>query len=428
MSGRRLFAIGTILVLASVAWFVLAGSVGVRTSSNTSRLGDEVEGLWGTKQVQVVPAFDAKDSSGRPVAIQLAGSDLDATFKLDRRRKGLLWYATYVVDLDARYSVSNPSTRPVDAVMRFTFPDPAGSYDGFSVRVSGRELPVTYSDGRATASFSIPAGSKVQLRTGYRANGMDSWTYRPSPGGAAVIRDCSVMLHTDFDGIDLPEGGMSPTSRSKEDGGLLLVWDYDSVVSGRDIGIVMPKPMNPGPLVKRITAFAPVSLLFFFAALILLTATRSVRLHPVHYGFLAAAFFAFHLLLAYLADQVEMNVAFATASVVSVALVFAYLRAIIGKGRVLAEIASCQMLFLVLFSYSFFFEGYTGLAVTIGSVITLAFFMAKTVDVDWEVVFPPRAPRMRREDWYAPPVAPVTQAAPVPPAGPVPPPPPSPVS
>ncbi|MEI6526412.1 MAG: hypothetical protein WCP62_10315, partial [Planctomycetota bacterium] len=54
-----------------------------------------------------------------------------------------------------------------------------------------------------------------------------------------------------------------------------------------------------------ITAFAPVSLLFFFAALILLTATSGIRLHPVHYGFLAAAFFAFDLLLAYLADQLS---------------------------------------------------------------------------------------------------------------------------
>jgi hypothetical protein len=48
--------------------------------------------------------------------------------------------------------------------------------------------------------------------------------------------------------------------------------------------------------------------------------------------------------------------------------------------------------FLVLFSYSFFFEGLTGLAVTIGSIITLAYFMAKTAHVDWERVFE-RKPR-----------------------------------
>lgn len=406
MSGRRLFAIGVILVLASLAWFVLAGSVGVRTTENSSRLGDEVGGLWGTAQTQAVPSFSAVSAARKPVTLELVGSDVEAEFESDRRRKGLLWYATYVVDFSARYRVSNPASGPVDATMRFTFPDAAGSYDGFAVEVDGVEAPLEYAEGAASASFVIPAGSVAEVKTGYRANGMDSWTYQPSPGGAAVIRDCSLTMDTDFAAIDYPDSGMSPTSRKRTGDGWKLVWDYDSVVSGRDIGVIMPKPMNPGPLVTRITAFAPVSLLFFFAALVLLTATRSVKLHPVHYGFLAAAFFAFHLLLAYLADQVDINMAFAIATVTSVVLVFGYLRAVVGTGRVLTEIAISQLVFLVLFSYSFFFEGYTGLAITVGSVLTLAFFMAKTVGVDWEDVFPPRPPKTPWQSQPWPPLPP----------------------
>jgi len=158
----------------------------------------------------------------------------------------------------------------------------------------------------------------------------------------------------------------------------------------------MPTPMNPGPLVSRITFFAPVSLLFFFAALVLLTATSGVRLHPVHYGFLAAAFFSFDLLLAYLADRVDINVAFAIAAVTSVALVLGYLRVVVGQSRALFEIGVSQFVFLVLFAYSFFFEGYTGLAITIGSVLTLAYFMTKTAHVDWETVFVPKTPNQPR--------------------------------
>ena len=45
--------------------------------------------------------------------------------------------------------------------------------------------------------------------------------------------------------------------------------------------------------------------------------------------------------------------------------------------------AAAQIVFLVLFSYAFFFEGYTGLTVTIGAVVTLFVLMQLTARVDW---------------------------------------------
>ena len=227
------------------------------------------------------------------------------------------------------------------------------------------------------------------------------------------MRDFSLAMTTDFEDIDFPDEGVSPTSNERAGEGWKLVWDYDSVVSGRPIGLVMPVPPNPGPLVARITAFAPVSLLFFFAALILLTATSSVRLHPIHYGFLAAAFFAFDLLLAYLADQIDINLAFVLAAATSVVLVVGYLRIVVRPSRALAEIAASQFVFLVLFSYSFFFEGYSGLAITIGSVLTLAFFMAKTAHLDWEEVFRPKQPTPPRGAGSVPLPPPMADVAPV---------------
>lgn len=384
MSGRRLFAISLILVLASIAWAVLAGSVQIRTDNLSGNLGAKVSGLWGAPQVQVVPTFTS--SGGRGV-LAVDSSDIKADFKLDQRRKGLLWYSTYVVDFAAGYQVSNPATSAATVSMSFQFPDAAGIYDGFGVSVNGREVPVTYSEGQAISRFELAPGASAKIATGYRANGMDSWTYAPSPGGAGVIKDFKLEMNTDFADFDYPADGVSPTSQSASGTGSKLVWEYDSVVSGRNIGLVMPKPINPGPLVSRITMFAPVSLLFFFAALILLMATRGVRLHPVHYGFLAAAFFAFDLLLAYLADQIDINVAFAIAALTSVALVVGYLRVVVGQNKALVEIAVCQLIFLVLFSYSFFFRGFTGLAITIGAILTLAFFMYRTANVDWETVF-----------------------------------------
>src|ERR1700739_301548 len=52
----------------------------------------------------------------------------------------------------------------------------------------------------------------------------------------------------------------------------------------------------------------------------------------------------------------------------------------------------------VLFSYSFFIDGYSGLTIAIGSVLTLAFLMATTAKIDWSkrsgrsAVTPPAIP------------------------------------
>lgn len=401
MSGRRLFAIAVIFALSSVAWFVLAGSVQVRSDSSITRLGDAVSGLWGSPQQQAAPTFTQTGDASN-ARVELAGSDITADFKLDQRRKGLLWYATYVVDFQAEYRVRNELSRPTTMTMSFAFPDSAGSYDGFAVRVDGAEKPVRYDEGSAKASFVVAPGATAVVNTGYKTNGMDSWSYAPSPAGVGVIRDFRLAMSTDFAKIDYPGDGVSPTAMNRSGEGWHLEWTYDSVVSGRRIGLEMPSPLNPGPLVARITVFAPVSLLFFFAALILLTSTRNVKLHPIHYGFLAAAFFAFDLLLAYLADQIDINVAFAIAAVTSVALVVGYLRVVVGRNRALLEIAISQFIFLVLFSYSFFFEGFTGLAITIGAVLTLAFFMFRTAGVDWETVFPKREPLAPLQQWTPP--------------------------
>ena len=103
----------------------------------------------------------------------------------------------------------------------------------------------------------------------------------------------------------------------------------------------------------------------------------------MNYFFLSAAFFAFHLLLAYLVDHVDIHAAFAIAAATSVFLVVSYLRIVGGMRFAVLEAGMAQLVFLVLFSYAFFFEGFTGLAVTIGGVITLFVLMQITARVDW---------------------------------------------
>ena len=113
----------------------------------------------------------------------------------------------------------------------------------------------------------------------------------------------------------------------------------------------------------------------------------------MNYFFLAAAFFSFHLLLAYLVDHISIHAAFGVASAVSIFLVVSYLRLVVGARFAAREAAMAQFVYLVAFSYAFFLKGFTGLAITIGSIITLFVVMQVTGKIRWKEKFAAQLPR-----------------------------------
>jgi inner membrane protein involved in colicin E2 resistance len=159
--------------------------------------------------------------------------------------------------------------------------------------------------------------------------------------------------------------------------------------------MVMPEKLQPGPLAGRISLFAPVSLFFFFFLMLIITTIRGIELHPMNYFFLAAAFFAFHLLLAYLVDHISIHMAFVICSAVSIFLVISYLRLVVGIRFASGEAALAQFIYLVMFSYAFFLKGFTGLAITIGSIVTLFVVMQVTGRIRWKDKFKAETPESK---------------------------------
>jgi hypothetical protein len=428
MAPVRLLAIGLIFLCCSVAWFALGGTVVSRSRESDAALAREVAQLWGGHHVQGAPTacverprevsedVEEKDDKGRVhrrrvrrtvvdcVAVPLAASRVSVDLSLEHRRKGLLWYDTYTVAFTARYRIRNPDAAERPLVLRFAFPSQEAPYDGFRLVLDGREaaLEERSASGGDTARAALArtvaaAGAEVQAEVRYRSRGLGDWVYALAPSGVAQVRDFELAMTTDFAAIDFPAGTLSPTSKERTADGWRLRWTFESLVTGQRIGMDLPQKLNPGPLAARITFFAPVSLLFFLTVMVMLGVLRGDSLHPMHYFFLSAAFFSFHLLLAYLVDHVEVNASFAIAAAVSALLVVSYLRAVTGRSAPVARAAAAQLVYLVLFSYAFFFEGFTGLTVTIGAVLTLFVLMQLTARLDWEETFrkgePSRATR-----------------------------------
>jgi hypothetical protein len=79
-------------------------------------------------------------------------------------------------------------------------------------------------------------------------------------------------------------------------------------------------------------------------------------------------------------------VSFALAAVVSVALIVSYARLFVGWRLALLQLGFSQLVYLVIFSFTFFWEGFTGLAITGGAVATLFVVMQLTGRLNWDEV------------------------------------------
>jgi inner membrane protein involved in colicin E2 resistance len=125
---------------------------------------------------------------------------------------------------------------------------------------------------------------------------------------------------------------------------------------------------------------------------------KKIPLHPMHYLFISAGFFAFHILLAYLVDKIDIHYAFWICAAVSAVLVVNYMRMVAGAKFAVVSVGLAQLVYLVGFSYAFFWIGWTGLTIVVVAIITLGVLMVATAKVVWDEVFkkPPAAPAAPR--------------------------------
>ena len=406
---KRIVAIAVVYLIAVVGWITLAGTISYRTDHQDAELKHEVGQLWGSPLAQHAPG--AALSVDRQVETQIwnvpqqrntvqqstvtdkfdlpiVENDIRVGFELDQRQKGLLWYSTYRVRFAGDYVFENVQDKGGALTVNFAFPAANGLYDEFKFEIDGTQVPFTRQNASVlVATISCAAKSRHHLTVNYYSHGLDRFTYQFGDG-ITEVRNFKLVATTDFDRYDHPANTLSPNAPKERKGaGWQLTWDYKDLIAGNGIGIEMPQKINPGPMAARISFFAPVSLGFFFFLIFVISLLRGVQIHPMNYFFLAAAFFAFHLLLAYLVDHISIHSAFALCSMVSIVLVVSYMRLVVGNRFAFLEVALAQLVYLIGFSYAFFFEGFTGLAVTVGSIITLFVVMQMTARINWAARF-----------------------------------------
>jgi inner membrane protein involved in colicin E2 resistance len=403
---RNIAALIFIFVCTSIAWMILGGATTARTHEQDTKLKAAVGQLWGTVQMQYAPYIyyqTTKETKVKTVSgsetteeirvetfdhpITIEATDINANFTLEHRKKGLLWYSVYGVSFDGIYTVSNHTGKQRIFYFEYSFPTMDGIYDNFSLAVDGNKIREFKPEaGRIVEAIDLKPDQTKKIEIAYKSQGMDEWWY-VFGGGVSHIRNFMLTMTTDFEKIDFSENSVSPTNKVKLDKGWQLNWQYDDLISGIQISLAMPQKVNPGPFVSRVTFFAPISLFLFFFLIFIITAVKDIKVHPMNFFFVAAAYFSFHLLLAYLADHVDIHIGLLISSAVSIFLVISYMRVVAGTKFAFLETGISQFVYLVLFSYTFFLTGYTGLAITVLCIITLFIVMQLTAKIDWEQQF-----------------------------------------
>ncbi len=414
-SAIRLFAIAAIFALTSVAWVVLGGVMSNRSGTQSEELRERVSDLWGNPQQQTGPGLVFEWTPTKEVVrtetvkgvehqvqervkqdpqkldVPVAATRIDVDLHLDQRLKGLVWYSLYDVGFRGVWTYVHAQPEAGTLKVRFRFPDPQGMYDAFAFTVDGKPQDLSPKDGVVETAIPVEPGQHVDVGVTYKSRGRDQWRYVPNPG-VVSLKDFRLAMTTDFPEIDFPSATLSPSQRTRAGDGWQLVWAFEHVVSGHSIGMAMPTRLQPGQLAAQLSFSAPISLGFFFLLLLVLGRLRGLDLHPVNYVFISAAFFSFHLLFAYSVDHIHLAAAFVLSSATSVLLVVSYLRLVVSARFAFVEAAGAQLVYLIGFSLAHFLEGFTGLAVTVLSILTLFLLMQLTGRVRWGAPAPLPAP------------------------------------
>jgi hypothetical protein len=410
MNVQRFIAISVIFAVAGIGWAILGNTIDYRTDQLERSLSKEVDTMWGPAGiVQSAPCIIAGGAAEMKrgeydTPIQ---SDVEVSFEHHNRYKGLLWFSTYTVHFSGTYRIAQLEG---DAAFLFKLPDDV-PLQNLRLKVDDEVIELAYStthDVSNTLEVPISAGAERAVSVEYTTRARDRWAYSSqwhTAARPALLRNFTLTARTDFADIDYPKGSVSPTAPAAAAGGRATAkWRYDSMRANQTMGIEMPARTNAGPIAARMSFFAPVSLAFFFTVLFTVVVLKKLPLHPMHYLFISAGFFAFHILMAYLVDLISIHAAFWICAVVSTALVVSYMRLVAGVKFAVIYVGAAQLVYLVGFSYAFFWVGATGLTLTIGAIATLFVLMQATGKVDWYEVFG-RSPD-KTDKWVAVPPLP----------------------
>jgi inner membrane protein len=420
----RLVAIGVLALLLQIPISMIAGLVTERQARRVEAV-EEVTSKWGRTQqltgpVLVVPythRWSEMSSRGVPItreqprhAIflpdQLAvKGDLDS----DARRRGIFSVPVYELSLLLSGEFRAPDFAALGIDPRSADWKQAHVALGISdVRAVRAQRPLSWRGAEVEllpGTGSFPCGAGIHAKVDASGTSPLSFSLPLSLAGSIGAyftpfgRDTTVALASDAESPSF-QGSWLPTDRDVSHEGFSASWripflgrgfpqawtsqsDFGEAIAAARFGVDLLEPVDHYRMAERSVKYAGLFILWTFAAVWLVEVLAGVRVHPIQYLLIGAALCVFYVLELSLAEHLGFATAYALASVVVVALIGAYARAILAHSRRALVVTGGAAALYVYLYVVLTNEDYALLAGSLGLLAILAGIMFVTRRVDW---------------------------------------------
>ncbi len=299
-------------------------------------------------------------SDGQAVAALLSGLETRVQAALDARYEEQEGVVVTVYDLDfhSEYHLVYPGPAVTTTIELF-FPFPGNLETLHEVRfmVDGVEPPeAQYALDGIRWRTEMEAGAEHDIEIGYKADGVNSFTYALNHGRRSDVLDVEIAV-SGLTGSKVAESSLPATESVEDKEGGTFTWDYAHLIPNRDIQVNLPTRLGFAQRVEQLqddfrtlAGLAPFLVGLFLASLAGLFRLSGTRLTLTTFLLTGLGLVLFYPLLTFLSGLVNLTLAAAVAFLLVSGLVIVFLGLAAGWRQTAGRVGLLLVIFLGIFS------------------------------------------------------------------------------
>lgn len=328
-------------------------------SYNRSRVISQSAPVWNLILPDERGDTDAQASSQSvPATLSEWQTRVQATLDARYEEQQGVVVTVYDLDFHAEYHLTYPGPAITTTIELF-FPFPGNLETLHQVRflVDGEEPPAAqYSLSGIRWATQMSIGEEHDLAIGYRADGVNSFTYALNQGYRSDALDVAITV-TGLNGSTVAESSLPTTASTSEEGNETFTWSYTNLIPSRNIQVDLPTRLGFAQRVEKLqddfralAGLAPLLIGLFLASLAGLLHLSGARLPIITYLLTGFGLALFYPLLTFLSGLISVVLAATVALLLVSGLLLLFLGLTAGWRQTWWRVGLLLLIFLGIFS------------------------------------------------------------------------------
>jgi hypothetical protein len=303
---------------------------------------------------------------------------LDARYE---EQEGIV-VTVYDLDFHGEYHLAYPGPAITTTIeLFFPFPNNLETLHQVHFLANGTEPPeAQYSLSGISWKTEMRAGEQCEIAIGYRADGVNSFTYALNQGRRSGALDLNITV-SGLRGSTVAESSLPATGSTFDEGSETFTWHYTNLIPSRDVRIDLPTRLGFAQRVEQLqddfralAGLAPLLVGLFLASLAGLLHLGGIRLTLTPYLLVGIGLALFYPLLTFLSGLVNAALAAAVSLSLVSGLLLLFLGLTAGWRQTLWRAGYLLTVFLGIFSLGMLTPWWR-LLLTSGSLLLVGAFM-----------------------------------------------------